>query len=112
MLPHTERMDADGLLPDCCGRPMRFVRSIPNFGTLSPLQKFQCDTCGIGRMFTAEPTAGAELKAPVSRGAGVARTKPASLAMFEKIRKTAYARFADMRAVDCESFDRLRTRAS
>jgi len=107
MIPHTEWMDADGLLPDCCGRPMRFVRSIPNFGALSPLQKFQCNACGVGRMFTV----GAEPNAPASRGTGFAHAKLASLSMFEIIRKTAYARFADMRSVDRESFNRLRTRA-
>jgi len=55
--------------------------------------------------------ASAELKTLALRGAGVAHAKLASLSMFEIIRKTAYARFAEMRSVDRESFNRLRTRA-
>jgi hypothetical protein len=55
--------------------------------------------------------AGAEFKAPASRGAGVAQAKQASLLMFEMIRKAAHARFAEMRSIDRESFNRLRTRA-
>jgi len=83
---------------------MRFVRSIPNFGALYPLRKFQCRTCGTGHI------AGAEIEAAASSDSVVERASLASSSVFEMIRQAAGVRFTDMRSADRESFDRLRTR--
>jgi len=97
-------MDAEEQLPDCCGRPTRFVRSVSNFGALSPLRKFQCNACGVRHMVRAELKVAAVRKS-------VEQAKLPALSKFEMIRKIAYTRFADMRSVDSKSFNRLRTRA-
>jgi len=99
-------MDSDEPSPRCsaCSAPMRFVRSIPNFGALYPLRKFECRTCDTGHI------AGAEIEATASSNSVVERVSPTSLSVFEMIRQAACVRFTDMRSADRESFDRLRTR--
>jgi hypothetical protein len=48
-------MKADKPTPRCpgCGMPMRFVRSVANFGALDAIYVYECKACGTG--FIADP---------------------------------------------------------
>ena len=37
----------EGPLCPSCGRPMRFVRSVPRLGALPELRTFECKACGV-----------------------------------------------------------------
>lgn len=42
-IEHSEQ----GPLCPSCGRPMRFVRSLPRLGALPELRTFECKACGV-----------------------------------------------------------------